>query len=57
MSFDRRNEELKRLRRLVKDLELEARGSGWRRDHKECVEGSASVGGCYGEGSYQSNSH
>ena len=57
MSFDRRNEELKRLRRLVKDLELEVRGSRWRRDHKECAEGSASVGGCYGEGSYQSNSH
>ena len=30
--FDERDEELKRLRKLVRDLELEARGRRWRRD-------------------------
>ena len=43
--------------RLVRDLELEARGRRQRRDHEERVEGSASVGGGYGEASYQSDSH
>ena len=52
-----RDEELKRLRRLVRDLEFEARGRRWRRDHKEREEGSASVGGGYGETSHQSLSH
>ena len=46
-SFDRRDKELERLRRLVRDLEFEARGRRWRRDHKERAEGSASVGGGY----------
>ena len=56
-SFDRRDEELERLRRLVRDLEFEARGRHWRRDHKERAKGSASVGGGYGETSHQSRSH
>ena len=55
--FDERDEELEHLRRLVRNLELEARGRRMRRDCEECAEGSASVGGCYGEGSYQSGSH
>ena len=55
--IDGRDEELEHLRRLVKDLELEARGRRRRRDHVECAEGSASVGGCYGEGFHQSDSH
>ena len=42
--FDRRDEELERLRRLVRDLGFEARGRCRRRDRKERVEGSASVG-------------
>ena len=55
--FDKRDEELERLRRLVKDLELEARGRHWKRDREERVEGSVNVGGSYGEVSYQSGSH
>ena len=55
--FDGRDEELKRLRRLVRDLELEARGRHQRRDCDECKEESVSVGGCYGEGSYRSGPH
>ena len=62
--FDQRNEELKRkdeelehLRRLMRDLELEARDRCRRRDHEEQGEGSASVGRCYGVGSHQSESH
>ena len=47
--FDKRDEELKRLHRLVKDLELEAKGRCQRRDRKERAKGSASVGGCYRE--------
>ena len=49
--FDRRDEELKCLRRLVKDLELEARGRCQRRDREERAKGSASVGGSYREAS------
>ena len=49
--FNRRDEELEHLRRLVRDLELEARGRRRRRDRKKHIEGSASVGSCYGEGS------
>ena len=49
--FDRRNEELERLRRLVRDLELEARGRHRRRDREKHAKGSASVGGSYGEAS------
>ena len=55
--FDMRDEEFERLRRLVRDLELEARGRRWRRDREEPAEGSTSVGGCYREGSYQSGYH
>ena len=62
--FDRRDEELEQrdeelecLRRLVRDLELEARGRRRRRDHKERGEGSASMGGHYGVGSHRSGSH
>ncbi|KAK9986658.1 hypothetical protein SO802_031609 [Lithocarpus litseifolius] len=55
--FDKRDEELKRLRSLVRDLELEARGRHRRRDRKERAEGSASVGGGYGEASHQAGSH
>ena len=43
----RKDEELERLRRLVRDLELEVRGRHQRRDHEERGEGSASVKGCY----------
>ena len=56
-SFDRRDEELERLCRLVRDLELEARGKHQRRDYEEHAEGSANVGGHYKEGSHQSDSH
>ena len=49
--FDKRNEELERLRRLVRDLELEARGRHRRRDREKHAKGSASVGGSYGEAS------
>ena len=55
--FDKRDEELERLRRLVRDLELEVRGRCWRRDREEHAEGSTSVKGRYREGSHQSNSH
>ena len=55
--FDRRDEELERLRRLVRDLELEARGMHRKRDRDERAEGSASVEGGYGEVPHQSSSH
>ena len=55
--FDERDEELEHLRRLVRDLELEVRGRCRRRDHGERAKGLASVGGRYGEGSHQSDSH
>ena len=55
--FDKKDKELKRLRRLVRCLELEARCRCQKRDHEEHAKGSASVGGRYGEGSYQSGSH
>ena len=47
--YDRRDEELECLRRLVRDLELEARGWRHRRDCEERVKGYASVGGGYRE--------
>ena len=50
--FDRRDEELEPLHRLVRDLELEVRGKRRRRDCEECEEESASVGGRYREGSH-----
>ena len=49
---DRRDEELKRLRRLVKELELEARGRRRRRNHKEHAKGSVSVRSGHGEAFY-----
>ena len=49
---ERRDEELKRLCRLVRELELEARGRHGRRDRKECEEGSTSMGAHYGAGSH-----
>ena len=52
-----RDEKLKHLRRLVRDLELEEKGRRRRRDHKECAEGSASVGSSHREASHQSESH
>ena len=55
--FDKRDKELECLRRLARDLELEARGRCWRRDHKECTKGSTSVRGGYGKVSHQSDSH
>ena len=55
--FDRKDEELERLHRLVRDLELEAGGRRQRRDHEEREEGLASVEGRYGAGSHQSSSH
>ena len=55
--FDERDEELERLHRLVRDLELEAKGRCQRRDREERAERLASVGGRYGEGSHQSSSH
>ena len=55
--FNRRVEELEHLHRLVRDLELEAKGRHRRRDHKEREEGSTSVGSRYGEGSHRFGSH
>ena len=55
--FDMRDEELERLCRLVRDLELEVRGRRRRRDHEEPEKGLASVGRRYGEGSHRSGSH
>ena len=55
--FDKRDKELKHLRRLVMDLELEARGRCRERDHEEHAEGSTSVGGHYRKRSHQSSSH
>ena len=50
--LEQKDEELERLHRLVRDLELEARGRRRRRDHKERGERLASVGGHRGVGSY-----
>ena len=50
--FDRRDEELKRLHRLERDLELEARGSRQRRNREEHTKGSASVRSSHKEASY-----
>ena len=55
--FDRKDEEFERLRRLVRDLELETRGRRRRKDRKEREGGSASVGGHYGDRSHQSGSN
>ena len=45
--LERRDEELEHLHRLVRDLELEAKGRRQRRDHEEQGKGSASVGSRY----------
>ena len=50
--FDKRDEELERLRKLVRDLELEARGRHQRKNRKEHVEGSTSLGSSHGEVSH-----
>ena len=55
--FNKKDEELERLRRLVRDLELEVRGRHRRRDREEREEGLASVGGRYREGSHRSSSY
>ena len=55
--LEQRDEELECLRRLVRDLELEARGRRWRRDCEEQGEGSTSVGVHCGGGSHQFGSH
>ena len=55
--FDRWDEELECLRKLVRDLELEARSRRQRRDREERADGSTSVEGRYGERSHQSGSY
>ena len=55
--FDRKDEKLECLHRLVRDLELEAKGKRRRRDREELAKGSANVRGGYGETSHQSSSH
>ena len=55
--LERKDEELECLCRLVRDLELEARGRHRGRDHEERGEESASVGGRHGAESHQSGSH
>ena len=54
--FDKRDEELELLHRLVRDLELEVRGRRRRKDPDDQEEGSTSGGGCYGVGFNQSGS-
>ena len=54
---DQRDEELERLRRLVRDLEFQARGWHQRRDHGERRERLASVGDHQGARSHQSGSY
>ena len=56
-TFDGRDEELKRLCRLVRELELEARGRRQRRNHEEHVGGLASAGSSHGEASHKSGFH
>ena len=51
--FDRRDEELERLRRLVRDLELKAKGRRQKRNCEKCAEGLASVEGGYREASHR----
>lgn len=55
--LDERDEELERLRRLVRDLELEARDRPRRGDQDNLAGGFMSRGDCYGHGSEQSGSH
>ena len=53
---DRRDQELERLRRLIRVLELEVRGRRQRRNHNEFPEGSMSIRESHGEASRQSGS-
>ena len=55
--YDRRDQELERLRRLVRDLELEVLDWSRRRNHRESPEGSVNTRDSHGEASYQSGSH
>ena len=55
--MDERDKELERLRRLVRDLELEARGRHRRRGQDNQARGSISGVDCYGTKSDQSSSH
>ena len=55
--LDRKDEEFERLWRLVRELELEARGRRRRRYHREHIEGSVSIESGHEEASYQSGSH
>ena len=54
---DRRDQELKFLCRMVRDLELEERGRRRQRNREKHAEGSTSVRGSHGEASHQSGSH
>lgn len=54
---DRRDQEIERLRRMVRNLEIEVRGICRRRNRDEHAEGSVSIGGSHGEASRQSSSH
>ena len=54
---DQRDKELELLCRLVRDLELQARGRHWRKGHGEQRERSASVRDHHGPGSHQSGSY
>ena len=53
---DRKDQELERLHRLVRDLELEVWGRHRRRNHDEFPEGFVHIGDSHGEVSYQSGS-
>ena len=54
---NQRDEELERLHRLVRDLELQAKVRHQRKDHGEQRERSTSVGDHHGAGSHQSGSY
>ena len=54
---DRRDQELKCLCRMVRDLELEEQGRRRQRNREKHVKGSTSVRGSHGEASHQSSSH
>ena len=55
--LEQRGKELKHLRKLVRDLELQPRGKCQRRDHEIRGERSTSVKDHRGAGSHQSGSH
>lgn len=54
--FDRRDQDLECLRRLVRNMELEVLDRHRRRNQGESPVGSVSVGGSRGKASYQSDS-